>query len=111
MRHERPWQIAQQQRLTGPLATGVHGRIVLHEYWPAADVEGYVVDRHPDGRTFVRAQLRHADDYKLARAPLTFVITMRRGEWHFPVLNVVSYREHTFTAQVGEPRAVRREGS
>jgi hypothetical protein len=85
----------------GPIASGVKGRIQLGRYAIAADVEGYVVERDARQQTIVRAHIRHGDDYKLAQAPLTFIVTLQRGEWHWPVLDVLQYRDHAFTARLG----------
>jgi hypothetical protein len=85
----------------GVLASGVCGRIQLGPYAIAADVEGYVIERDDRQQTIVRAHIRHGDDYKLAQAPLTFIVTLQRGEWHWPVLDVLQYRDHAFTARLG----------
>jgi hypothetical protein len=92
----------------GPLATGVHGRLDWR-YAIAADVEGFVIAREAPGVITLRAHVRHADDYKIAQTPLTFVITVRRGEWRWPVLTVLRYVDHAFAARLGEPVAVRRD--
>jgi hypothetical protein len=89
----------------GLLASGIRGRIQLGPYAIAADVEGYVIERDARQRTLVRAHLRHVDEFKLGQSPLTFIVTLQRGEWRWPVLDVLQYRDHAFTAQLGAAMA------
>jgi len=93
-----------EQRV-GVLASGIRGRIQLGPYAIAADVEGYVIERDAQRRTLVRAHIRNADEYKLGQSPLTFVVTLQRGEWQWPVLDVLAYRDHAFTALLGAATA------
>lgn len=88
------------------LARGIRARIQLGPYAIAADVEGYVIARDVQRRTIVRAHVRNADDYKLAQTPLTFIVTLQRGEWEWPVRDILGYRDHAFTAVLGEAVAV-----
>jgi hypothetical protein len=87
----------------GTIASGVKGRIQLGPYAIAADVNGYVIERDARQRTLVHAHLQHDDDYKMRRSPLVFILTLQRGEWEWPVLDVLSYRDHAFMAVLGTP--------
>lgn len=86
----------------GMIATGIKGRIQFGPYAIAADVNGYVIERDVRQRTFVRAHVQNDDDYKMRQSPLVFIMTLQRGEWEWPVLDVISYRDHAFTAVLGE---------
>lgn len=88
----------------GTLASGVHGQIRWH-YLPAAEVHAFTVDRDESGALTLQCHVSHADDYKLAQSPLTFVVTLRRGAWHWPITQVLGYRDHAFAARLGDPVA------
>lgn len=88
----------------GVLATGLHGRINWH-YYPAADVRGFMVQRDERGLLTLRASVANADEYKLAKSPLTFIVTLRRGAWHWPIESVLSFKGDAFVARLGEPTA------
>jgi len=93
----------------GILATGVRGRIMLRQYYPAADVGGFIVERDAQGALTLRAHVANADDYKLGLAPLYFVVTLTRGSWCWPITEVCQYRDHAFTARLAEPEAKERK--
>jgi hypothetical protein len=86
------------------LATGIAGRIALH-YWTAADVAGFVVQRDVRGVVMLRAHVANADDYKLSQRPLSFIVTLKAGAWHWPIEEVLAYRDHALLARLGEPKA------
>lgn len=85
----------------GTIARGVRGRIQLGPYAIAADVNGYVVERDARQRTLVHAHLQHDDEYKMRQSPLAFILTLERGEWEWPIVEVLWYREHAFMAVLG----------
>jgi hypothetical protein len=95
----------------GTVASGIRGRIQLGPYAIAADVNGYVVERDARRRTLVHAHLQNDDDYKMRQAPLVFIVTLQRGEWEWPVLEVLNYRDHAFSAHVGAPVPVIRRSA
>jgi hypothetical protein len=88
----------------GVLATGLHGRINWH-YYPAADVRGFMVERDERGILTLRASIANADTYKLTKTPLTFIVTLQRGSWHWPIEEVIAYDGDAFTARLGAPMA------
>ena len=95
----------------GTIASGVKGRIQFGPYAIAADVNGYVIERDGRQRTLVHAHLQNADDYKMRQSPLAFIVTLQRGEWEWPVLDVLSYRDHAFMAHLGAPVPVIRRSA
>ena len=105
MRHVRKIKKA------GTLATGVHGRIVLRRYFPAANVQGFIVERDEREQLWLRAYVANGDDYKLSQTPLEFIVTLRRGSWVWPIVEILSYRDHAFTARLGAAIAKQREES
>jgi hypothetical protein len=88
----------------GILATGVAGRIALH-YWTAADVAGFVVERDEAGVLSLRAHVANADEFKLTQQPLSFIVTLQHGAWHWPIEQILTYRDHAILARLGPPIA------
>lgn len=95
----------------GTIASGIRGRIQFGPYAIAADVNGYIVERDARLRTLVHAHLQNDDDYKMRQSPLVFIVTLQRGEWEWPVLEVLTYRDHAFSAQLGAAVAVIRRSA
>lgn len=92
----------------GVMATGVHGRIAWH-YAPAADICGFVVERDEHGVLTLRAHVANADDYKMTQPGLSFIVTLQRGSWKWPIVDVLSYRDHALFARLGPPEAKERK--
>lgn len=88
----------------GTVVSGLRGRVQWH-YHIAADVGGFTVDRDEDGRLWLRAAVGPFNEYRLSQTPLTFLVTVTGGEWHFPVRRVVSFADHRFVAELAAPRA------
>ena len=62
--------------------------------------EGYA--RVERGQVWLRAAVTASNAYRLTQTPLTFIVTVKRGEWQWPILDIVAYRDHAFTARLGE---------
>jgi hypothetical protein len=92
----------------GVMATGVHGRIAWH-YAPAADICGFVVERDEHGVLTLRAHVANADDYKMTQPGLAFIVTLQRGSWKWPIVEVLGYRDHALFARLGPPEAKERK--
>jgi hypothetical protein len=92
------------EKKAGTLVGGIHGRLQWH-YHIAADVQGFTVERDERGQLFLRAAVTQFSEYRLSQSPLTFIVTVKGGEWKWPVLKVLSFAERALVAQLGEPLA------
>jgi len=88
----------------GTIIGGLVGRIQWH-YQVAADVQGFTVERDERGQLFLRAAVSQFSEYRLSQAPLTFIVTVKSGEYRWPVLKVLSFADHALWAQLGAPLA------
>jgi hypothetical protein len=91
-------------RKAGTVVGGIHGRLQWH-YHVAADVQGFTVDRDERGQLFLRAAVTTFNEYRLAQTPLTFIVTVKGGEWTWPVVKVLSFADHALWAHLGAPLA------
>ena len=92
----------------GTVCSGLVGRLQWH-YHVAADVQGFTVERDARGQLFLRAAVSQFSEYRLAQAPLTFIVTVKGGEWKWPVVQVLSFVEHALLAHLGAPLATPRK--
>lgn len=88
----------------GTVVGGLVGRIQWH-YHVAADVQGFTVDRDERGQLFLRAAVSQFSEYRLSQAPLTFIVTVKGGEWKWPIVEVLSFAERALYAHLGAPLA------
>lgn len=88
----------------GTLCSGLRGRVQWH-YHVAADVQGFTVERDERGQLYLHAAVGEFSEYRLARSPLTFIVTVTGGEWKWPIVDVVSFADHRLFARLGAPRA------
>lgn len=87
------------------MLTGVVGLIKWH-YYTAAAINGYTVAWSKDRTQWtLTATVVLSDAFKMAQQPLTFVAKHEKGEWRWPILELIVFREHVLTAKLGPPEA------
>jgi hypothetical protein len=92
------------ERKAGTLASGLYGRVQWH-YQIAADVQGFTVERDEGGQLFLRAAVTSFNEYRLTQSPLTFIVTVKGGEWKWPIVEILAFRDHGLHARLGAPLA------
>ena len=89
--------------MEGGRITGVVG-IIKWQYYNAAAINGFTVQRAKDGRWSLSATVVNRDPYKMSQSPLVFVMPTAKGTSRWPITDF-ELQDGRMRASLGQPFA------